>query len=73
MIKSEVDVGTLYNLKEAPDFVEFTIPFSSTLKRATSVVQNPRIGGIISVFCKGAPEILIDHCDKLLGVNGKVE
>ena len=73
LIRSEIDVGTLYSMKDSPDFVEFTIPFSSKRKRATSVVKNQRISGSISVFCMGAPEIVIEHCDTLIGVNGKVE
>ena len=50
LIRSEIDVGTLYSMKDSPEFVEFTIPFSSKRKRATSVVKNPRVGGKLVCF-----------------------
>jgi magnesium-transporting ATPase (P-type) len=48
------------------------IPFSSSRKRATSAIQNPRTKNV-SVFVKGAPEIVIDLCDRYIGENGEEE
>jgi magnesium-transporting ATPase (P-type) len=48
------------------------IPFSSSRKRATAAINNPRLNEI-SVFVKGAPEIVMDLCDTYHAKNGKVE
>ena len=47
----------------------FTIPFSSARKRATNVVSLDN-GNKIRVFCKGAPEIVIEKCVNYVGKNG---
>jgi len=57
--------------KESNGFVEFMIPFSSSRKRATSAIRSPRLGGQVSVFCKGAPEIVLDLCDRYVAKNGE--
>lgn len=49
----------------------FTIPFSSARKRATNVVTLDG-GSKIRVFCKGAPEIVIEKCENYIGQNGTV-
>lgn len=50
------------------------IPFSSSRKRATSAVKNPRLGeDKYSVFCKGAPEIVIELCDSILKDGEEIE
>lgn len=59
--------------RETDDLVQFTIPFSSSSKRATSAIRNPRLDNDISVFCKGAPEIVIELCDTVLGASGQEE
>ena len=55
--------------KEAEGFAEFYIPFSSLTKKATAVIRNPRVGGV-TVFMKGAPEIVMEHCDTYTDANG---
>jgi len=47
------------------------IPFSSSRKRATAAVNNPRLKEV-SVFVKGAPEIVIELCDTYYGKNGEI-
>ena len=49
----------------------FTIPFSSKRKRATTAVSMDG-GNRIRVFCKGAPEIVIEKCENYIGENGAV-
>jgi len=48
----------------------FTIPFSSARKRATTAVSLDG-GKKIRVFCKGAPEIVIEKCNNYIGAGGK--
>ena len=50
----------------------FTIPFSSARKRATTAVSMDG-GNRIRVFCKGAPEIVINYCTNYIGENGQVQ
>lgn len=49
----------------------FTIPFSSARKRATTVCWIDG-GNKVRVFCKGAPEIVIEMCDNQLANGGQV-
>ena len=51
-------------------FMVFDIPFNSSRKKATSVIQLD--SGVIRVFVKGAPEIVIDICEKFHDKNGDV-
>ena len=71
LMRSQVKVETLLQNKETPSFLEFTIPFSSSRKRATSAIRNPRLNGSVHVFCKGAPEIVIELCDRYINKNGE--
>ena len=71
LMRSKVEIEALMQNKEAPGFVEFMIPFSSSRKRATSAVRNPRLNGSVHVFCKGAPEIVIELCDRFIGKDGE--
>ncbi len=72
LTKQGVDVEAGLKQKTQDGFFEFLIPFSSSRKRATSAVRNPR-SKKVSVYVKGAPEIVIDLCDRYLGENGKEE
>lgn len=49
-----------------------TIPFSSARKRATTAVSFDG-GKRIRVFCKGAPEIVIEKCTHYIGEGGAVK
>ena len=44
------------------------IPFSSERKRATNVITLNN--GMIRVFCKGAPEIVLGKCTNWIGQGG---
>jgi len=70
LMSCNVDVEATLKKKEKDDIVEFTIPFSSSRKRATSAIRNPRLNGEISVFCKGAPEMVIELCDSIIDKDG---
>lgn len=43
-----------------------SIPFNSMRKRATSVIQHPKDLNKFRVFCKGAPEIVLNFCSSYL-------
>jgi len=49
----------------------FTIPFSSQRKRATNVIKNPYNPGQVRVYVKGAPDMCIQLCDKMVGGDGE--
>ncbi len=53
-------------IKNKDGNVLVVIPFNSGRKRATTGVQHPTIEDTVRVFCKGAPEIVIKHCSKIL-------
>lgn len=72
LMKSNYNVQECLNKRESEQLVEFMIPFNSSRKRATSAIRNPRLGkGQVSVFCKGAPEMVIELCDSVIGRNGE--
>ena len=48
-------------------------PFSSFKKRSATVVQNPNRPGTVTVYLKGAPEIVLDMCSSLQSSNGIVQ
>lgn len=48
-------------------------PFSSFKKRSATVVQNPNRPGTITVYLKGAPEIVLDMCSSIQSANGIVQ
>ena len=46
------------------------IPFNSSRKRACTAVRHPDDANLVRVFVKGAPEIVIDLCDRYFTSNG---
>ena len=64
--------GKLQDKKDNVDKI-FEIPFSSKRKRQTTVIKHPSQEGKVRVYCKGAPEIVIEYCDSFLGANGNAE
>lgn len=48
-------------------------PFSSFKKRSAAVVQNPNKPGTVTVYLKGAPEVIIDMCSFIQSSNGMVQ
>jgi len=41
-------------------------PHSSENKRSAVAIKNPDRPGFVSIYVKGAPEMLINHCSKLV-------
>lgn len=72
LTSSQFDAESMLKSKKNVEVV-FSIPFSSKRKRQTTVIKHPSQQGKVRVFCKGAPEIVINHCDTLLGANGNPE
>ena len=73
LTESNCDTKTHIKYRDS-DKPVFTIPFSSARKRATTVVNMGMQGGNkIRVFCKGAPEIVIEKCTHYIAENGSVK
>lgn len=70
LISTNSKVDELFAKKES--LLEFNIPFNSNRKRATTAIKNPRLHNNISVFSKGAPEIVIDDCENILNEHGEI-
>ena len=49
-----------------------SIPFNSIRKRATVVIQHPKDLNKFRVFCKGAPEIVLDFCSTYMNKDSEV-
>jgi len=60
----EVNVPAFEVIREKEDNILQQIPFNSGRKRACTVVRDPKNTQKVKVFCKGAPEIVLDYCDK---------
>lgn len=71
LLESGIDCESLINDRKNAGFLIFDIPFSSARKRATSVVRLPN--GDVRVFVKGAPEMVIEMCDRWHAKNGEEE
>lgn len=71
LINTNSKVDELLAKKES--LTEFNIPFNSSRKRATTAIRNPRLHNNVSVFSKGAPEIVIDYCDNILNQHGEID
>lgn len=69
LVSSGVDVKAELAAKEGKE--EWKIPFNSSRKRATAAFR--RDDGSVRVFCKGAPEIVIEYCSKYHTADGLVE
>lgn len=48
-------------------------PFNSTKKRSATVVQNPNKPGTVTVFLKGAPEVVLEMCSSIQSQTGMVQ
>lgn len=70
LMDSGIDCEDMIDNRKNPDFKVFEIPFNSGRKRATCVIRRPEGG--IRVLVKGAPEIVIEFCDNMIGEGGEV-
>lgn len=68
----EMKVPAQSILREKEDNILEIIPFNSGRKRATTAVRLPSDQNVVRVFCKGAPEIVIEYCDSTFNKEGKV-
>jgi magnesium-transporting ATPase (P-type) len=69
LMRSGVSVQDLIREKEGK--ILQTIPFNSRRKRASTVVQLPN--ETVRVFLKGAPEIVMEYCEKWIDRDGTVK
>lgn len=65
-----IDAQRMLNAK-ADNFLSL-IPFNSRRKRATTVIQHPEDSSKVRVFCKGAPEIVLNYCTKFINEAGEI-
>jgi len=47
------------------------IPFDSNRMRVTTIMRVPRSDGVVRVYIKGAPEIILTECKHLFNANGE--
>lgn len=73
LVGAGIDAESMLKMKKNDVEIIFQIPFSSKRKRQTTVIKHPSQEGKVRVFCKGAPEIVIEYCDSFLGANGSTE
>ncbi len=66
----ELGVNVVDGLKQKDERILQIIPFNSARKRASTVLEDPNDRNKIHVFVKGAPEIVIDICNKFLDQSG---
>lgn len=71
LMESDVRCEELISHRKNPGFKIFDIPFNSGRKRATSVIQlsNEKI----RIFCKGAPEVVLEFCEKFHAEGGDLK
>jgi P-type Ca2+ transporter type 2B len=69
LMDSGVDCEEMIDNRKVPGFKVFEIPFNSGRKRATCVIRRPEGG--VRVLVKGAPEIVIEYCDNMIGEGGE--
>ena len=68
LMNSRVDVVSMLDMKKDESFIELQIPFNSHRKRQTTAVRHKN--GKIRVYVKGAPEIVIERCSRMIDKNG---
>lgn len=64
-------VDCFSRIREKEDNVLEIIPFNSKRKRACTAVRHPFDQNKVRVFLKGAPEIVIDYCTKMINEQGE--
>ncbi len=58
-------------IRQKDDNILQSIPFNSKRKRACTAVRHPTDQNKVRVFLKGAPEIVIDYCNKYFNEQGE--
>lgn len=59
-------------IKKKEDNILAFIPFNSLRKKASTVVRHPDDPNLVRVFCKGAPEIVLESCTRIHNESGNV-
>lgn len=67
----ENHVNAYEMIRQKEDRVLQVIPFNSARKRACTVVRHPTLEDTVRVYVKGAPEIVLDLCEKYIDKDGK--
>lgn len=68
----ELGVNCGEEIRKKEENILEIIPFNSRRKKACTVVRHPDDKNVVRVFCKGAPEIVIETCDKFINKEGKM-
>jgi Ca2+ transporting ATPase len=71
MTRSGFDCEEMIRQRDQEQEPLFTIPFSSARKRSTNVISHPSQPGMVRVYVKGAPDMLIPLCNKMVGADGE--
>ncbi len=69
----EANVDAYHLIRKKEDKILQFIPFNSARKRACTAVRHPTIDGLVRVYVKGAPEIVLDLCESYLDKDGNVQ
>lgn len=64
-------VNAFEDIRKKDDNMLEVIPFNSKRKRASTVIRHPDDQNKVRVFLKGAPEIVMQYCDKILNESGQ--
>mmetsp|Transcript_33196 Transcript_33196/g.41064 ORF Transcript_33196/g.41064 Transcript_33196/m.41064 type:complete len:362 (-) Transcript_33196:1345-2430(-) len=70
LAQSKINVERMIE-QRAKNQIVFKLPFNSKRKRSTMVIKHPSQAGMVRVFVKGAPEIIIEKCTKYIGQRGE--
>ena len=71
LTQSKINVEKMIEQRDKNEVV-FKMPFNSKRKRSTMVIRHPSQAGKVRVFVKGAPEIVIEKCQKYIGKSGEI-
>lgn len=73
MIRFLQDMGVKAHdvIRQKEDRIEVFIPFNSGRKRACTALRHPTKADTVRVFVKGAPEMVIELCDRYFDANGQ--
>lgn len=69
LVKIGQDAKTMISQK-TEDNILTSIPFNSKRKRATIAYKHHELQDTVRVFCKGAPEIVLNYCSTYLDASG---
>ena len=71
LLELAFELGYDYQNYRERDEIKRLIPFSSKRKRMTTVWQVDN--ETVRIYCKGAPEMVLEHTTKILTTNGQTK